>query len=121
MTDDELYDDPSNLIDDIIDSRKSVVDMNVAMVRFCEESYEAYQFFVQKDDATFRRLFNAAKEKFKKILERGDYEWIPMERIKEIVMNSSVGMKLNPKRGFHLVLMDWLRATYGKHYRAFNK
>ena len=36
MTDDELYDDPNNLIDDIIDSRKSVVDMNVAMVRFCE-------------------------------------------------------------------------------------
>lgn len=118
MTDDELYDDPDNLIDDIIDSRKSVVDMNVAMVRFCEESYEAYQFFIQKDDVTFRRLFNAAKEKFKKILERGDYEWIPMERIKENVMNSSVGRKLNPKCGFHLVLMDWLRVVHKKYFQA---
>lgn len=121
MTDDELYDDPNDLIDNIIDSRKSVVDMNFAVARFCEEAYHAYLFFVQKDNVTFGRLFRAAKEKFKKILERGDYEWIPMERIKEIVMNSSVGRKLNPKCGFHLVLMDWLRATYGKHYRAFNK
>lgn len=121
MIDNELYDDPDDLIDNIIGSRKSVVDMNVAMARFCEEAYRAYLFYQRKEDATFRTMFNAARDRFKEIVERGDYEWIPMERIKEIVMNSSVGKKVNPKCGFHLVLMDWMRAVYGKHYRAFNK
>lgn len=52
------------------------------------------------------------------IVERGEYEPILLKRIKEIVMESSVGRKLNPKCGFHLVLMDWLRVVHKKYFQS---